>query len=59
MQLAGIPPDDDVLDAETVERMDDLERVEALGVQPGTLVFFRARRAAETAARSLVTRVPW
>ena len=42
-----------------VERLDDLERVEALGVQPGTLVFFRARRATETAARSLATRVAW
>src|SRR5665647_1374178 len=59
VQLAGIPPDDDVLDAEAVERLDDLERVEAPGVQPGTLAFFRARRATETAARSLATRVAW
>jgi len=59
VQLTGIPPNDDVLDAEAVERLDDLERVEALGVQPGTLVLFRARRATETAARSLATRVPW
>ena len=41
------PPDDDVLDAEAVERLDDLERVEAPGLQPGTLVLFRARRATD------------
>ena len=49
---------DDVLDAEAVEHLNDLERVEAPDVQPGTLVLFRARRATETAARSLATRVP-
>src|SRR5450759_301674 len=59
VQLAGVSPDDDVLDAAVVERLDDLERVEALDVQPGTWVFLRARRAADTAARSVATRVAW
>jgi hypothetical protein len=59
VQLAGVPSDDDVLDAAVVERLDDLERVEALAVQTGTLVFFRVRRAADTAARSFAIRVPW
>jgi hypothetical protein len=42
-----------------VERLDDLERVEATVVQAGTLVFLRARKAADTAARSFAKRIPW
>jgi hypothetical protein len=38
VQLAGVTSDDDVLDAAAVERLDDLERVEALATQPCTLV---------------------
>jgi hypothetical protein len=59
MQLAGVPSDDDVLDATVVECLDDLERVEAIVVHTGTLVVFRARKAADTAARSFATRAPW
>jgi hypothetical protein len=60
VQLACVTSDDDVLDAPVVEGLDDLERVEALAVQTGSLVFFfRARRAADTAARSFATRVAW
>jgi hypothetical protein len=59
VQLAGVSADDDVLDTAVVERFDDLERVEALDAQPGTLVFLRARRAADTAWRSFATRAPW
>ena len=47
VQLAGILPYGDVLDAEAVKRVDDLERVEAPGVQPGILVFFRGRGLAQ------------
>jgi hypothetical protein len=42
-----------------VERLDDLERVEPIVFHTGALVGFRARRAADTVARSFATRTPW
>src|SRR5450759_497026 len=59
MQFAGVPSDDDVLDAAVVKCLDDLERVEVIVVHTGTLVVFRARKAADTAARSFATRARW
>ncbi len=59
MQFAGVPSDDDVLDAAVVERLDDLQRVEAIVFHTSALVGFRARRAADTVARSFATRAPW
>jgi len=57
VQLAGVSPNDDELNAAAVEGFDDLERVEAPDVQPDAWVLFRARNAADTAARSFATRV--
>jgi hypothetical protein len=42
-----------------VERLDDLQRVEAIVFHTSALVGFRARRAADTVARSFATRAPW